>query len=244
MTWTALEEIAIQKPTIILPVGSMEQHGPHLPLSTDSIIAEHVAVAVSNKLSSMILFPTIPIGYSLEHIGFPGTISLSAQTFSSMITEIAESVSNSGFRTLAVINGHGGNRGILDTAVTTIKYAHPGLHLYSFTVLDIAREKFKEIRKSPSGMIGHADELETSMMLAIRPDLVDMSKAVAQMPVFPTNVSLETEDLARVTYAWKAREVTKSGIIGSPNFATLETGKTVIDFAIQTISGIIGEKRG
>ena len=244
MTWTALEKITntIQNSKVILPVGSMEQHGPHLPLSTDSIIAEYVAVAVSNKLPSSILFPTLSIGYSLEHSGFPGTVSLTAQTFSSTIMEIAESLSNSGLRTLIAINGHGGNRGILDSAITTIKHAHPDLRLYSFTVLDIAREKFKEISKSPIGMIGHADELETSMMLAIRPDLVDMSRAVTQQPTFPMNVSLESEDLTRVTYAWKAREVTKSGIIGNPKFATLETGAIVIDYTVQTISRILDER--
>ena len=242
MTWRAVEEAthADPKPKIILPIGSIEQHGPHLPLNTDTIIAEHVATTLSTR-SSSILFPTLSVGYSLEHVGFPGTISLRAQTFMSTIAEIAENLFDCGFRKLVVINGHGGNRAILDSTITTIKHSHPDLQLYSFTVLDIAKEKFEEVRKSPRQMIGHADELETSIMLAIRPDLVEMSKAVPEKPAFPPGVSLESKDLVRVTYAWRTKEVTKSGIIGSPNLATPETGRTLLDYVVQTISTILNQ---
>jgi len=243
MTWTAIKEAADANPNprIILPVGSLEQHGPHLPLNTDSIIAEYVADKVSNKLSS-ILFPTISIGYSLEHSGFPGTISFTSQTFSSIIAEITEDLYKSGFRTLIAINGHGGNRPILDSCITLIKHSHPDLRLYSFTTLDIAKEKFREIRKSPRNRIGHADELETSMMLALCPDLVEMAKALSEKPSFPPGISLESEDLTKVTYGWKAKEVTESGIIGSPNFATPETGRILLDYVVQTICSTVGEE--
>jgi creatinine amidohydrolase len=243
MPWTAIKEAANATPnlSIILPVGSLEQHGPHLPLNTDSIIAEYVADKVSNKLSS-ILFPTMSIGYSLEHSGFPGTISFTSHTFSSTIAEITEGLYESGFRTLIAINGHGGNRPILDSSIISIKHAHPDLRLYSFTTLDIAREKFKDHRKSPRNLIGHADELETSMMLALRPDLVEMDKALTEKPAFPPGISLESEDLSRVTYGWRTKEVTDSGIIGSPNFATPETGRILLDYVVQTICSIVGER--
>lgn len=243
MTWTAIKDVVDANPhaKIVMPVGSLEQHGPHLPLNTDSIIADYVADKVSKKLSS-VLFPTLSIGYSLEHSGFPGTISFTPQTFSSMIAEITHDLYESGFRTLIVINGHGGNRPILDSSITSIKHAHPDLQLYSFTTLDIAREKFRELRKSPRQLIGHADELETSMMLALRPDLVEMAKAVTEKPVFPPGISLESEDLSRVTYGWKTKEVTESGIIGSPNLATLETGRILLDYVVQTICSTVGDR--
>ena len=227
-------------PKIILPVGSLEQHGPHLPLCTDTIIAEYVAAAVSNTCQSL-LMPSMQIGCSLEHAGFPGTISLTTQTFSSMIIEISKNLFDSGFRSLFVINGHGGNKAILDSTFTTLKYEHPDLQLYSFTVLDIAKEKFEEIRKSPRKMIGHADELETSIMLALRPDLVEMSRALPEKPSFPTPVSLEPEDLTKVTFGWRAKQVSKSGVIGSPNLATSDTGRLLLDYVVQTISAIVGE---
>ena len=242
MSWTAVKEALGKEPNlrVILPVGSIEQHGPHLPLSTDRLIAEHIAIRVATQLPC-ILFPTLSIGYSLEHAGFPGTVSLTSHTFSSMILEIANDLFESGFRTLIAINGHGGNKAILDSSITSIKHAHPDLKLYSFTILDIARTKFREIRKSPRKMIGHADELETSMMLAIVPNLVQMSKAVTEEPNFPPQISLESEDLANVTYGWKTEEVTKSGTIGNPKLATPETGRLLLDYVVQTISSIIGE---
>ena len=242
MSWTAVKE-ALSKDSnlrVILPVGSIEQHGPHLPLSTDRLIAEHIAIRVANQVPC-ILFPTLSIGYSLEHAGFPGTVSFTSHTFSSMILEIANALFESGFRTLIAINGHGGNRALLDSSITSIKHAHPDLKLYSFTILDIARTKFREIRKSPRKMIGHADELETSMMLAIVPSLVQMSKAVTEEPNFPPQISLESEDLANVTYGWKTEEVTKSGTIGNPKLATPETGRLLLEYVVQKISSIIGE---
>ncbi len=242
MSWTAVEDAISKNPKlkVILPVGSVEQHGPHLPLSTDSIIAEHIAIRVSGLLPS-ILFPTLSIGYSLEHAGFPGTVSFTMRTFSSVVTEIAEELHNSGFKTLIAINGHGGNRAILDSTLTSIKHAHPDLKLFAFTISDIARVKFNEFRKSPRKMIGHADEMETSMMLAIRPDMVEMSKAITEEPNFPSAVSLEAEDLTKVTYAWKTKEVTNSGIIGDPNFATAEIGRLLLDYVVETISSIVGD---
>jgi len=241
MSWTTVKEAVCKDPNprIIIPVGSVEQHGPHLPLSTDTIIAEHIATRVASQVPC-ILFPTLSISYSLEHADFPGTVSFTLQTFSSIIAEIADNLLNSGFKTLIVINGHGGNRAILDSSITSIKHAHPDLELYSFTILDIARKRFREIRKSTRTMIGHADELETSMMLAILPGVVQMSKAVTEEPTFPPSISLESEDLVNVTYGWKTKDVTKSGVIGNPNFATPETGRLLLDYVVQTISSIIG----
>ena len=242
MSWTEVKEAVSKDPKlrVIIPIGSFEQHGPHLPLRTDSIIAEHVASKVLNHRRS-VLFPTLTLGYSLEHTEFPGTVSLTQQTFFSIISEIADCLSKSGFRTLILINGHGGNRPILDSSITSIKHTHPELKLYSFTILDIARKKFAELRKSPRGMIGHADELETSMMLAIQPDIVKISKAIAETPTFPPRFSLESEDLQNVTYGWKTKEISKSGIIGDPTYATAETGRLVLDHVVQTITLVIGD---
>jgi len=242
MSWTAVEEAVSKNPKLkaILPIGSLEQHGPHLPLSTDSVIGEQIALRISSQFPSVLL-PTLPIGYSLEHAGFPGTVSFTMQTFSSIFTEIVEGLFDNGFKTVVAINGHGGNRAILDSTLTSIKHAHPALNLFSFTVIDIAGIKFREIRQSPRKLIGHADELETSMMLAIRHDLVQMSKAVTEEPNFPPGISLESEDLAKVTYAWKTKEITESGTIGNPNFASPEIGRLLLDYVVETISSIIGD---
>jgi creatinine amidohydrolase len=225
----------------ILPIGSLEQHGPHLPLSTDTIIAEHIAEQVAKRCSNTSLMPPIPLGCSSEHIGFAGTMSLQPETLMNIILDISHSLMKSKLDKVFIINGHGGNKAIVDVAVTKIKEKLPEMHVYSFTIIDIVKRKFDEIRNSDKRLVGHADEIETSLMLAIQPEVVDMSKAVREEPSLPRPLSFELEELARISFAWNSREVTKSGVIGDARPASLETGRILLGFAIETISQSINE---
>lgn len=242
-TWTEVEESVrtgrITK--VILPIGSLEQHGPHLPLSTDTTIADYVAGQVSKRCSTTFLMPPIQLGCASEHIGFPGTISLQPETMSSIIIDISHSLMKSRLNKLFIINGHGGNKATIDAAITKIKQTLPIIRVYSFTVTDVVKQKFDEIRKSGKRLVGHADEIETSMMLVIQPEVVDLSKAVREEPSLPRPLSFESEDMARISFAWSARELTKSGVIGDPPLASVDTGKILLDFATQIISKIINE---
>ena len=101
------------------------------------------------------------------------------------------------------------------------------------------KQKFDETRKSHRRQVGHADEIETSMMLAIAPGLVKISEAVNEGPSLPDVLSFEPDDLARVSFGWSAKELSKSGVIGSPLLATSEAGKTLLDFAVEAISRIM-----
>jgi creatinine amidohydrolase len=241
LTWVQVEKTlrGNVRDKAILPLGSLEQHGPHLPLSTDTIIAEYVAGEVSKSCSSAFLMPTLQYGCSDEHLGFTGTVSLDQGTLRGTILNICSGLLTSGFRQVFIVNGHGGNRAVLDSTIVELKRTLPGLQVYSFTTLDIAKQKFDEIRRSERRLVGHADELETSMMLAINPESVDMNAAVREEPLLPQPLSLETEDLAKVSFAWSAKEVSKSGVIGDPLVANLETGKILLDYTIRTISNII-----
>jgi creatinine amidohydrolase len=242
-TWLKAEEAVksgrISK--IIIPIGSLEQHGPHLPLSTDTVIADYVAGQVSKRCSNTFLVPPIQFGCSSEHIGFSGTISLQPDTLSSIILDISSSLLKSRFTKAFIINGHGGNRPTLAAAITKITQFLPEIHVYAFTIIDIAKEKFDEMRKSKERLVGHADEIETSMMLSIQPEIVDMAKAVRELPSFPDVLSFESKDLARISFGWKAKEVTKTGVIGDPLHANAKTGQVLLDFAVDTISKIIDE---
>lgn len=225
-----------RKSKVILPVGSLEQHGPHLPLSTDTTIADYIAGKVSKRCPDAFVMPPIVLGCSSEHFGFPGTISLQPETLSSIILDIADSLLKSKLNKAFIINGHGGNRLSLDTVIMKAKQTLPEMQVYSFTVIDIVKQKFAAIRKSEKKLVGHADEIETSMMLAIQPEIVEMSKAVREEPLLPGGLSFESEDLTRISFGWKAREVTKTGVIGDPLVSDAETGKTLIDFAVNVIS--------
>ena len=243
VTWLEVEE-SVRKERLnkaILPIGSLEQHGPHLPLSTDTIIADYVARQVSKRCRTAFLIPPVQLACASEHIGFAGTISLQPETLQSLLLDISHSLLESRVTKIFIVNGHGGNKPTIDVALTRIKHAIPEMRPYSFTVIDIAKRKFDDIRKSGRGMVGHADELETSMMLAIQAEVVDMSKAVREGPSLPKPLSFETEDMARISFAWNARELTKSGVIGDPLVATAETGKTLLNFTTEIISKTINE---
>ena len=244
VTWTKVQEsiCAGRLTKIILPVGSLEQHGPHLPLATDALLADYVAHAVNEKCSTTYLMPTIYVGCSGEHMGFPGTVSVQVDTMSNMLFDISRSLLESSKLTnLVIINGHGGNRAVIDMTIRKIKDAIPEMNVCSFTIVDIAKKKFEEIRRSDRRFVGHADELETSMMLAIDPELVDMSKAVNEGPSIPDALSFEPDDLAKVSFGWNAKDLTESGVIGSPLFAEASKGRILLDFVTKVIAETINK---
>ncbi|HKM77255.1 MAG TPA: creatininase family protein [Candidatus Bathyarchaeia archaeon] len=241
LSWTQFDERlkTTKNPKILLPIGSLEQHGPHLPLATDTIIANHISQAVSQKSESCFLMPSLVLGCSLEHMGFPGTISLQVETLTNTILDIAVSLRNSGLTKVFIINGHGGNRATIDSTLIKLKHAYPDMDVFSFTIIDLVKKKYGEIRKSTKRLVGHADEIETSMMMAIMPELVDMRKAVSEVPALSKAVSFEEDDLAKVSFGWRATDLTKSGILGDPRTANPGKGKILIDYAVETIASIV-----
>jgi len=223
----------------IVPMGSLEQHGPHLPLSTDTIIAEHLSNRISERCKTAIVLPPIEFGFASEHASFPGTISLRPETLSNILLAIAESLTKSRLIRVFIVNGHGGNRATIEVGLGKMKESFPEMHAYSFTIIDVVKPKYNEIRKSARKLVGHADEIETSMMLAIDPELVDMSKAVREEPSLPTPLSFESEDMAKISFAWNAKELSKSGVIGDPQLASADTGRILLDYATEEILRII-----
>jgi creatinine amidohydrolase len=223
----------------IIPLGSLEQHGPHLPMSTDTIIAEHLSNRIAERCKTAIVLPPVEFGCASEHTGFPGTISLRPETLSNILLETADSLMKSRLKRVFMINGHGGNRATVEVTLAKMKESFPEMQAYSFTVIDVVKPKYNEIRKSDRKLVGHADEIETSMMLAIEPKLVDMSKAVRGEPSLPTPLSFESEDMAKISFSWNAKELSKSGVIGDPQLASVESGRILLEYATEVISTII-----
>ena len=241
-TWVKVDEsIKAHTTKVILPIGSLEQHGPHLPLSTDTTIADYIAKQVAGRCTDTFLMPPLQLGCSSEHLGFPGTISLRPETLSKIILDICESLLQSKFKGIYIVNGHGGNKAPLDAAMAQVKQIHPEMGLYSFTIIDIVKGKFDQIRKSGRRFVGHADEIETSMMLVIQPETVEMSKAIREKPLLPPGLSFESEDLAKISFGWTAKELTKTGVMGDPQVANADTGRILLDFAVDFISRSISE---
>ena len=198
--------------TAVLPVGALEQHGPHLPLDTDTVLATGVARRIALETGGWLL-PAIGYGEAWSAEAWPGTLSLSAETLRRTVEDIARGVRRIGAVGLVTVNGHFGNRAPIAAAAIDL----PVLHL-DYPGLEEAAAEFCISTPAGPGFY-HADEVETSMMLALAPDAVRMDRAVAEYPAFPQNFGKEPIQL---------RSFNSSGVFGDPRPATAETGEKII----------------
>lgn len=236
LTWQEIHEIKRRTDKVLIPMGSLEQHGPHLPLSTDTIIAFEVAKRVAEKLD-IALAPPMGFGFSIEHMDFLGTISLDPSTLIALLKSVCLSLVKHGFNRIFIVNGHGGNRAIIESAIQLMKN-ESNASFYSFTLLSVVQKFFNKIRDSSEGEIGHADEIETSLMLAICPEKVKMNKCVDESPKLPVHLTFEASK-KEVTFAWRTKEISESGVIGAPSKASAEKGRLMLDYLVNEIATIV-----
>lgn len=190
---------------VAVPVGSCEQHGPHLPLGTDAIIASALADGLAGARSDVVVAPTISVSASGEHEGFAGTLSLGTEATTLALVELSRSATWADG--LVLVNGHGGNVEAVRAAVTLIRAEGRQVHSW-WPIL-------------PDGD-AHAGHTETSMMLAVRPDLVRMADAA------PGNTT-PIDDLGADLRLGGVAAVSASGVLGDPTTATLEAGRLLVD---------------
>jgi creatinine amidohydrolase len=231
LSWTAIDGLADKANTVIvLPVGAIEQHGPHLPCSVDSVISSGVLGKALEKLPAGIpAFGMMPITYgkSDEHLHFPGTMTLTGPTLLATVTELGESVYRSGFRKLLLGNGHGGQPQVLEMAARELRLRHGDFLVVPYHVSRLPNASGKFISDEEKRLAMHAGHSETALMLALAPDTVHMDRAVANVPpVFPSKILSQD---GRPACAWTARDFGPSGIIGNPLGATREQGLEILD---------------
>lgn len=198
-------------PVLAIPVGSCEQHGPHLPLGTDTIIAEALAGRLAERVPGVLVGPTIGVTASGEHTGFPGTLSIGTEATALVLVELARSADWA--RGLVLINGHGGPVAAVDRAVATIR--SEGRRV-------LAWWPRPEPAVDAPVIDAHAGHTETSLLLALRPDLVatDRLEAGNLAPVADLAPLLRTGGLAAVS---------ANGVLGDPRDATLSAGNSLLD---------------
>jgi creatinine amidohydrolase len=207
---------------VILPTASIEQHGHHLPVGVDAILGEALLDAMLTELSpleELYVAPSILFGKSNEHAGFPGTLSLAACTLRRILLAAAAQLERLGFRRIAILNTHGGNTAVLQTVVREMK---EDLGLDALLLRHGYEPPGLSAQEAAWGM--HADEWETSLMLACAPELVDMDKAVCEYPAQLDAPGLLRPEKAPATFAWLTSDVSKSGVLGDPRGATPEKG--------------------
>ena len=224
MNWQDFRDYAKQVPYALLPVGALEQHGPHLPFSTDVIIAEYMAAKMAEK-SGFLLLPALAYTPSFSLRKFPGTIRITDETFSEQLCEIARSLFTHHIQFIYVVIAHIGAKKACQTAERKLINEENTAKLVNLALpgLDDAMQKYCTSKRWHPAF-AHADEYETSAMLAIRPDLVSMEKAVREYPQ-------KTPLMGPISVGWD--EFCKSGVIGDATSATAEKGKAMLELMIE-----------
>lgn len=227
---------------LLVPIGSLEQHGRHLPTGTDTILATAASRAgidsVDNELP-VLLAPPIWTGYSPHHLSFGGTVTLEHDTFIDTITDLVDSAASNGFDAIVLINGHGGNKSLLSTVISIAGRMHPEIEVSTFLYLDLLKTELEDLKQSDVPGV-HGGELETSLMLTIRPDLVDEA-SVSTTPQDEPYDRAGTDLLngGPVSVYRSFDEYTDTGSLGDPGAASAETGERALDIAGTEIATIL-----
>lgn len=218
----------------VLPVGAVEQHGPHLPVSVDAAINAGVLADALAKLDAnadVLVLPPLPYGKSDEHLAFPGTIAISGETLSRIWFEIAASVHRAGVRKLVFFNAHGGQVALIDIVCRDIRVKLGMLAVACSWFRITAVDDIIAAAESAHGI--HGGDLETSAMLHLHGDLVAMDKAEDFVPLtveIEASGSLLTAEGA-VGFGWQAQDLHPKGVAGNARAATVEKGRIIVDRA-------------
>ncbi len=216
---------------LVVPVGSLEQHGYHLPTATDTLLADAVAHGAAGAAGAPVLVtPPVWTGLSPHHLPLGGTVSLEREPLAALLEEVADTALENGFDALLFLNGHGGNAALVDTVAVSVGAEHPDAEVSALTYFTLAADVADEIRDSEVGGTGHGGEFETSLVLHLYPDLVDMDRAEGTMMDEPYD--RVRQDLfvgGSVSVYRPFTDYSESGVIGDPTLATAEKGERLFE---------------
>jgi creatinine amidohydrolase len=242
--WTEIEDLA--NCVVVLPLGSLEQHGHHLPMLTDALIGAEVARRAEAELEDAALFlPTLWVGASHHHRGFPGTVSISNDVYVKVLIDMLESLIGSGFRKIFLLNAHGGNITPGRMAIYDVQLRHRDIHdlwLAFSSWWAIAAEQVAAIEGIDQEMVTHACEQETSMILRLRPELVRMEAACGA--TIPFDSAFYYPDFGRTSRVDVPRafdQLSATGAFGHPEIATEAKGEALFSAAAKEVVAFIRE---
>ena len=218
---------------VVIGTGSIEQHGPHLPVAVDTLLAETFlqrALAQLPDELELLVGPTITYGKSNEHTGFPGTLAISKMTLRKQLFAIARQLSGWGFNLMRVANFHGGNTSVIDYTLREIS-----------DTLGISAERLQprfemDLSEQEATYGFHAGEVETSWMLDIWPESVNLSQAVCEYPASADDPGQLRPEDAPATFAWASCDVSESGVMGDATKGTAEKGKRWMDLCAKALA--------
>ncbi|BES71719.1 creatininase family protein [Marinobacter nanhaiticus D15-8W] len=243
LTTEELADVVGDSTVAILPVAAIEQHGPHLPLSTDLIIGEGILLKALDQLdgASALVLPTVTVGLSLEHTSFSGTLSLRPDTAIDVLVDIGQSVAASGVHRLVIFNSHGGNRQIIDLAALQLRQR--------FGMLVVKANYFRF--KTPSDLVEaselargiHGGELETAMMLYLARDSVRLEH-LQNFEALDDNLLANNEKLGpenEAAFAWMGQDLNPAGVVGRAAQATTSQGEKLVAHFARALATTIRE---
>ena len=236
LNWKQVEALPKDSTLLVLPTAAIEQHGHHLPLATDTLINNLLLGKALEKLPGEIpvyALPPVCYGKSNEHIGFPGTISVSAATFMAVVHDIGASVAAAGFKRIVLYNTHGGNSSLVDVMARDLR-AEFGLRTFAlYGSGGIGLEGLSNQEKTYGF---HAGEVETAFLLSAVPELVDTAAYTVNYIAQVDKPELLRPENAAATFAWLTRDIAESGVMGDPRPATPENGARWVEQAASRLA--------
>lgn len=241
LTWAEMNEAIAMQKVVILPTGSTEQHGQHLPLDVDLFLTESVCLEVGRRAADRVLvLPPVAYGLNMHHIDFPGTIHIEPDVFVAFCLNITKSVAYHGFKKILIVNGHGSNTPLIDLVARKTVLETNSL-CAAVTYISLAIEAFEQVRDTQ--VIAHADEFETSLYLHLAPERVQLEKAGAgddHMGRYMSSDSMYTYPVRFNDY-WS--RWTTLGVHGDARTASAEKGRVIFEAAVSALVGIVEEWR-
>jgi creatinine amidohydrolase len=233
MTYPELRRVRRDRSVVLAPIAACEQHSHHLATFTDTVLVTGVADGVEAKLpGEVVQLPTLWMGASHHHLRFGATLSASVDTHVDMLCELVQPLLDDGYERLLILNGHGGNIDTMQVALRRLQPRYRGHILAAASYWDLAAKELAALGEGPRKSMGHACEYETSMMLALRPDLV-------RKEAIRNDVPRENPTLRGLFLAEDMFQRTDHGAVGYPELASAEKGRTFLAAAVNRTAEVV-----
>lgn len=239
LTWKQVDALPRDSTLLVLPTAAIEQHGHHLPLATDTLINNLLLGKALDRVPAQLpiyALPPVCYGKSNEHLGFPGTLSVSAQTFLAVVRDLGASIAAGGFKKLVLYNTHGGNTSLVDVLARDLRVE---FGLRTFTLFGSPGAAFEGVSQQERTYGFHAGEIETSFLLHATPQLVHPEAYTSNYIAHVDRPEPLKPEGSAANFAWMTRDIAPSGVMGNPSAASAQNGERWSNEAAARIAEIL-----